>query len=163
MSPYTLKLKRRGKWGRYLKKEKKWRKGTTGRTRTSSHCFLSTYYAPDAVVSTLALSQKAEERSVISNSQYNLPGSLHCLPVRDEETEAWRSYINSPKLHSNDNNKNDRKLIMSSMTTDYPISALPFYKKPCWYALLNIHNFLCDHILAKDGGRSLWMLDLFLP
>ena len=71
-----------------------------------------------SVISTRALSQKAEERPVISNSQYNLPGRLYCPPVRAEEIETWRSYINSPKSYSNDNNKNDRKPIKSSMTTD---------------------------------------------
>ena len=78
-----------------------------------------------SVVSTRALSQKAEERPVISNSQYNLPGPLYCPPVTAEEIETWRSYINSPKLYSNDNNKNDRKPIMSSMPTDYLVSVLP--------------------------------------
>ena len=102
-----------------------------------------------SVTSTLALSQKAEKRSVISKPQYNPPGSLYCSRVREEEIETWRSYTNSPKSYSNDNNKNDWKLTMSSTTADYQISARPFYNKPCWYALLNIHNSLCDHTLAK--------------
>ena len=41
-----------------------------------------------SVVSTRALSQKAEERPVISNSQYNLPGRLYFPPVTAEEIET---------------------------------------------------------------------------
>ena len=100
---------------------------------------LAIYWAPTmlqmlSVTSTLALSQKAEKQSVISKPQYNPPGSLYCSRVREEETETWRSYINSPEWYSNDNNENDWKLTVSSTTADCQTSALPFYNKPCWYA-----------------------------
>lgn len=154
MSPYTLKLQRRGKWGRYLKKEKKEVKERNQRENKN----LPSLFIVHLLCSRCFI-------SVIFNSQYKPPGSPYCPHVRDEEIETWRSYVNSPKSYSNDNN-NNRKLIIASTITDYPISALPFNNKPwfclaAWYAQLNIYNSLCDHILAKEMQAKVHGEDYF--